>query len=216
MIVVFSILALLPLDLNGRMIKYVMMIRLLRPLRVIAKSENLRISINALLVSVPAFASLYVIVVFVIFIFAIVGVNLLKGKNFYCDTDEVIGLSEKQIETLIRNSQDCVNYGGLWRRRFFHFDTFESSLKNFFIMSQTINWADIMYDTMNGVDPELMPGYKVAPALGLFFMTFIMFGGFFICNLFIGVVIAAFNAEMERQGKDFLLSDLEGIGPLPP
>ena len=36
--VIFSILALLPLDLNGRMIKSVRMIRLLRPLRIIAKN----------------------------------------------------------------------------------------------------------------------------------------------------------------------------------
>jgi hypothetical protein len=64
-----------------------------------------------------------------------------------------------------------------------------------------------MYDTMNGVSPELVPGYKVSPALALFFMLFIIFGGFFITNLFIGVVIASFNRECTKLGNDFMLTE---------
>jgi len=34
-----------------------------------------------------------------------------------------------------------------------------------------------------------------------------VFGSFFILNLFVGVVISTFNREKEKLGKSFLLSD---------
>ena len=74
------------------------MARLFRPLRIISKNENLKLSINALLVSVPAIGSLIVIVILIMFIFAIIAVNLFKGMSFYCDTSKIIGMSLKQLE----------------------------------------------------------------------------------------------------------------------
>ena len=37
-------------------------------------------------------------------------------------------------------------------------------------------------------------------------MIFILFGSLFIMNLFVGVVINAFNAEREKLGKNHVLS----------
>jgi len=55
---------------------------------------------------------------------------------------------------------------------------------------------------------DLVPRYKdsiysTAP----FFVVFIMIGSFFIMNLFVGVIISAFNRESERLGKNFLLTE---------
>jgi hypothetical protein len=94
LIVVVSIVSLMPFDVKMSFLKVMRMIRLLRPLRVISKNENLKISIKALIVGVPAIASLSMIVLLVIYLFAIVSINILKGKSFYCNTDDIIGLSE--------------------------------------------------------------------------------------------------------------------------
>ena len=40
----------------------------------------------------------------------------------------------------------------------------------------------------------------------LFFIIFIIFGNFFILNLFVGVVISTFNTQKDVIGKDFLLT----------
>jgi ABC-type multidrug transport system permease subunit len=42
-----------------------------------------------LIISIPAISQLLLIVLLIMFIFGIVGVNLLKGKSFYCETSEV-------------------------------------------------------------------------------------------------------------------------------
>lgn len=59
--------------------KILRMGRLLRPLRVLSRNEGLRISIQALVVSVPAMARLLMIVALFFLIFAIMGINLFKG-----------------------------------------------------------------------------------------------------------------------------------------
>ena len=55
----------------------------------------------------------------------------------------------------------------------------------------------------------MVPGYKVDNKeyyLYPFFVLFVLFGAFFIMNLFVGVVISAFNKEVDNLGKNFLLT----------
>lgn len=75
------------------------------------------------------------------------------------------------------------------------------------VMSQVVNWAPIMYKTTNSNGPDKVAGYKVSTGLSAFFIVFVIFGAFFITNLFVGVVISAYNRESQRLGKDFLLTD---------
>jgi hypothetical protein len=60
---------------------------------------------------------------------------------------------------------------------------------------------------MNSKGPTEVPGYKEKPAFALFFVVFIIFCSFFIINLFVGVIISAFNREIEKSGKNFLLTE---------
>ena len=95
--------------------KVIRMARLLRPIRVISKNEGLKISLQALYVSVPSILNLLVIVLLFMAIFAIVGVNLFKGKFEYCDIpdSDIVHLTQEQLGTIIVDSFDCYNYGGI-------------------------------------------------------------------------------------------------------
>ena len=108
-------------------IKIVRTIRLLRPLKLISRNRNLTLSMKALIMSVPSILSLLVIPILLMFIFGIVGVQLFKGLGFYCDTSIII-LSKKEIERLIVTQADCVNYGGLWLKKFTNFDDVWTSM----------------------------------------------------------------------------------------
>ena len=134
-IVLVSIIGLVNLGSKITFLKIIRMARLLRPLKIISKNENLKMSINALVVSIPAIASLMVIVLLFMFIFAIMGVSLFKGKSFYCDTDAITGLSQREIETLIMTKADCISQGGRWGRYHSHFDNVFNSLLYFLVMS---------------------------------------------------------------------------------
>ena len=76
-----------------------------------------------------------------------------------------------------------------------------------YIMSQTVNWAIMMYRTMDSRGPELVPGFKESPVTaGIFYVSFIFFVSLFIMNNFVGVIISAFNKERDALGKNFLLT----------
>jgi len=88
-IVVPSVVELFPLGTDLGFFKIMRMIRLMRPLRVIGKNENLKNSIMALYVALPSIFSLLIIVLLVMLVFAIMAVNIFKGRSNYCNMDHV-------------------------------------------------------------------------------------------------------------------------------
>jgi hypothetical protein len=100
---------------NLRFVKILRMARLTRPMRLIFRNENLKISIKVLGVAIPQLLRLLLLSLLIFIIFAIVGVKLFLGKSFYCQTSQVIGINQEHTDILIRNGFDCLNYGGEWR-----------------------------------------------------------------------------------------------------
>ena len=62
-------------------------------------------------------------------------------------------------------------------------------------MSQTVNWPWIHYNMINSRGGDLVPGFKEARYLSVFFLAVVIFCALFIMNLFVGVIINAFNNE---------------------
>lgn len=77
-------------------------------------------------------------------------------------------------------------------------------------MSQTVGWAEFMYRAIRSRGEGKQPdrsGETADPIAAAYFCIFIVFGAFFITNLFVGVVISTYNREKDRLGNNFLLSD---------
>lgn len=78
-------------------------------------------------------------------------------------------------------------------------------------MSQTVGWAEFMYRAMKANAPGEQPKSSNTASLNymatFYYIFYIIFGAFFITNLFVGVVISTYNREKDRLGNNFLLSD---------
>ena len=206
-IVVISIISLTASDIELQIFKILRMGKLIRPLRVLSRNEGLKISIQALIVSIPAMMRLMMIVMLFFVIFAVMGINLLKGRLYACSLDGVT-LSPSQQEKLILNQIDCVNYGGEWKPYYKNFDTLDKSLMQMYTMSRTVGWAEFMYRAVRSEDSGKQPSDENFDGLAAtYFCFYIIFGAFFITNLFIGVVISTYNREKDRLGNNFLLSE---------
>jgi len=48
---------------------------------------------------------------------------------------------------------------------------------------------------------------QISPVVTIFFILIVVFGNFFIMNVFIGVIIAKYNRESELGGKNYMLTD---------
>ena len=64
-------------------------LRILRPLRIIGRNEGLRVSIASLTAAIPAISRLMSMVVFYVFIFAVLQTEILSGKFYYCKTEHL-------------------------------------------------------------------------------------------------------------------------------
>lgn len=64
---------------NINFLKGLRSLRALRPLRVISSNEGMKIVVNALFESIPVLLNVLLIVILFVFVFAILGVQLLVG-----------------------------------------------------------------------------------------------------------------------------------------
>lgn len=121
-IVLSALVSMIFVNVNLKAIKSLRILRVLRPLRIVAKNRGLKLAITSLFNSLPNIGNLLLIVVFFIFLLAILCMTLFSGQFFQCSTDH-INLSYYQQNDLILTMQDCLNYGGEWINPDFHFDT---------------------------------------------------------------------------------------------
>lgn len=91
--------------------------RVLRPLRLIARNDSLKIAINALILSVPKLANLLLVCLIFFLMFGIFGVNFFKGSFFSCDY-RYLG----DVSFDIVNKWDCMDIGGNWVNADYNFD----------------------------------------------------------------------------------------------
>lgn len=80
---------------NVSFFKALRILKILRPLRIIAKNKGLKIAIASLGLSIPYIVRLQVIVLFFIFLLAILQTTLFSGQFYGCNTDH-LEISMKQ------------------------------------------------------------------------------------------------------------------------
>ena len=59
-------------------------LKALRPLRIISKNQGLKLAVGSLFGALPAIANGMIVCLLIVFIYAIAGVNLFKGKFYSC------------------------------------------------------------------------------------------------------------------------------------
>ena len=70
-------------------IKSLRILRILRPLRLISRNEGLKVAITSLFNSIPSIINLQIIVLFFIFLFAILQTTLFSGTFNYCHVEHL-------------------------------------------------------------------------------------------------------------------------------
>ena len=193
-------------------VKVFRIMRTLRPLRVVNRNLGLKIVVRSLLRSLPQVANVGVVVSLIFFVFAILGVQLFGGKLNYC-TDEAI-TEQARCDGFLEDAYEPNNSLTLipreWRRRDQHFDDIRFALLTLFEVSTLELWSKIMYNTIDSHAKGMGPIRHATPQAGLYFITFIIFGSFFVLNMFVGVVIYNYNVEKKMmEGKGLLSAEQE-------
>lgn len=136
----------------GSSLRALRTLRVLRPLRMVNRFPELKIVVDALLLSFPSVADVAILCSLVFLIFASFGVNFLKGTFYHCNGDVFSNLSDEQVEFL--------TYPSVWA------DVNKSQLKWFDVPVEgckASSWTSNTMPTSKDVCDCLAPGeWKLA------------------------------------------------------
>ena len=176
-------------------LKVLRIVRVLRPLRLIHKQPGLRISIQSLLNATPRIINLLIICLFVLGIFAILGINFYKGLYYQCKMTNI----PISYQDRVYDYWDCLDYGGEWVNADNNFDNFVNAIKTQFIIMCREGWLTIYFQALNLPSSHYqMPQPNSAPISIIYFMGSICVSSLFILNMFVGIVISTFQQEKEK------------------
>ncbi|XP_065589103.1 voltage-dependent T-type calcium channel subunit alpha-1H [Cyrtonyx montezumae] len=166
------------------------LLRTLRPLRVISRAPGLKLVVETLISSLRPIGNIVLICCAFFIIFGILGVQLFKGKFYYCDGPDVKNITTKT---------DCTNAHYRWVRRKYNFDNLGQALMSLFVLSSKDGWVNIMYDGLDAVGIDQQPIQNHNPWMLLYFISFLLIVSFFVLNMFVGVVVENFHKCRQHQ-----------------
>ncbi len=162
------------------------LLRVLRPLRLIAKFGNLRVVVDLFIKTLPAVGNVMLVVLLFSVVFGILGVQLFAGTFASCrHPDERIASSGTRAA--------CTRDGGEWvNPAIGSFDNIGASMLLLFESSTMEGWPDVMYAAIDATVPGRAPQRNASRAQGLFMVAWVLVGGMFLLNVFVGVIVDQF------------------------
>jgi len=180
------------------MLRVFRLVRALRPLRVINRAPGLKLVVQTLLSSLKPIGNIVLICCTFFIIFGILGVQLFKGLFFYCEGPEV------ELQN-ITNKMECLNHTeNRWINQKYNFDNLGQALMSLFVLSSKDGWVDIMYHGLDAVGLDKQPKQNYNEWRLVYFISFLLLVGFFVLNMFVGVVVENFHrcrAEQEKEER---------------
>eukprot|EP00037_Helgoeca_nana_P027704 m.318938 g.318938 ORF g.318938 m.318938 type:complete len:1628 (+) comp27580_c0_seq1:447-5330(+) len=204
---------------SNNSIKVLRTLRVIRPLRMIKRAKGLQHVVGCMIVTVYTIGNVFIITILLIFIFAVMGVQLFKGSFGSCN-DGTIRYEAECVGTFLEYAVD--QPGGVlsereWSTAESNFDNLGSAMLTLFSASTTEGWVDVMFNGIDSTSPGEGPIEDNRPAMAAFFVLYITVLTFFMLNIFVGYVVMTFANEgevlfqesglqkMDRQCIDYVL-----------
>jgi hypothetical protein len=169
--------------------------RVMRPLRVASKFDNIRVIVDALLGAMGGVVAVLALAAFLFLVFGVLGLNMFAGKFWAC--------REEGFETF--NRTECMAAGYEWSNPDQHFDNIWDSLEALFVTATLEGWVEIMNRAMDvPLEIGMAPVEGLFPLHAIYFVIFTILASFFITNLFIGVLV---NNFQESTGSAIMTDD---------
>ncbi|XP_056264693.1 voltage-dependent T-type calcium channel subunit alpha-1I-like [Pseudoliparis swirei] len=170
-------------------VKVLRLLRTFRPLRVVKRAPKLKLAVQALILAIRPIGNIFLICCAFLFFYAILGVQLFKGKFYTCFGENL---------DHITNKTDCLSADYRWERNYLNFDSLPQALLALFVMYSRDGWVIIMRNGVDAVGVNAQPVMNYNEWALIFFLTFIILS-FFLLDMFIGVMVDTFREVQYKQ-----------------
>ncbi|XP_008296455.1 voltage-dependent L-type calcium channel subunit alpha-1D [Stegastes partitus] len=172
--------------------------RVLRPLRLVSGVPSLQVVLNSIIKAMVPLLHIALLVLFVIIIYAIIGLELFIGKmHATCYLIQTGALAEEEPTPCAASGhgRHCLN-GTVCREGWqgpnngiTNFDNFLFAMLTVFQCITMEGWTEVLYWMNDAMGFELP---------WVYFVSLVIFGSFFVLNLVLGVLSGEFSKEREK------------------
>ncbi|XP_036074496.1 voltage-dependent L-type calcium channel subunit alpha-1D isoform X14 [Rousettus aegyptiacus] len=184
---------------GGFDVKALRAFRVLRPLRLVSGVPSLQVVLNSIIKAMVPLLHIALLVLFVIIIYAIIGLELFIGKMhktcFFADSD-VVAEEDPAPCAFSGNGRQCSANGTECRSGWVgpnggitNFDNFAFAMLTVFQCITMEGWTDVLYWVNDAIGWEWP---------WVYFVSLIILGSFFVLNLVLGVLSGEFSKEREK------------------
>ncbi|XP_057208019.1 calcium channel, voltage-dependent, N type, alpha 1B subunit, a isoform X1 [Triplophysa rosa] len=178
-------------------IKSLRVLRVLRPLKTIKRLPKLKAVFDCVVNSLKNVLNILIVYILFMFIFAVIAVQLFKGKFFFC-TDESKGL-EKDCRGLFLDYKDEVAAQPReWKKYDFHYDNVLWAFLTLFTVSTGEGWPTVLKHSVDATFEEQgpSPGYRIE--MSIFYVVYFVVFPFFFVNIFVALIIITFQEQGDK------------------
>ncbi|ESO92789.1 hypothetical protein LOTGIDRAFT_120374, partial [Lottia gigantea] len=186
---------------NLNTIKSLRVLRVLRPLKTINRVPKLKAVFDCVVNSLKNVSNILIVYFLFQFIFAVIAVQLFKGKFFYC-TDESKATREEcqgQYFDYEGNNNVPTVKDRQWLRQDFHYDDLVSAILTLFTVTTGEGWPSILKHSMDSTDEEVGPRPGNSMEMAIFYVVFFIFFPFFFVNIFVALIIITFQEQGDNE-----------------
>uniref|UniRef100_A0A671VY25 Voltage-dependent L-type calcium channel subunit alpha n=1 Tax=Sparus aurata TaxID=8175 RepID=A0A671VY25_SPAAU len=184
---------------GGLDVKALRAFRVLRPLRLVSGVPSLQIVLNSIMKAMVPLLHIGMLVMFVIIIYAIIGLELFIGrmhKSCYSISTGLMMEDDPSPCAFAGSGRFCVGNGtecrGKWEGPnggITNFDNIFFAMLTVFQCITMEGWTDVLYWMNDAI------GFEIP---WIYFVSLVIFGSFFIINLVLGVLSGEFSKEREK------------------
>ncbi|KAK5599939.1 Voltage-dependent L-type calcium channel subunit alpha-1D [Crenichthys baileyi] len=184
---------------GGFDVKALRAFRVLRPLRLVSGVPSLQVVLNSIIKAMVPLLHIALLVLFVIIIYAIIGLELFIGKmHATCYVIKTGALAEEEPGpcAVSGHGRRCLVNGTICREGWqgpnngiTNFDNFLFAMLTVFQCITMEGWTDVLYWMNDAMGFELP---------WVYFVSLVIFGSFFVLNLVLGVLSGEFSKEREK------------------
>uniref|UniRef100_A0A3Q2FCP7 Voltage-dependent L-type calcium channel subunit alpha n=1 Tax=Cyprinodon variegatus TaxID=28743 RepID=A0A3Q2FCP7_CYPVA len=183
---------------GGFDVKALRAFRVLRPLRLVSGVPSLQVVLNSIIKAMVPLLHIALLVLFVIIIYAIIGLELFIGKmHATCYVIKTALAEEEPAPCAVSgHGRRCLVNGTICREGWqgpnngiTNFDNFLFAMLTVFQCITMEGWTDVLYWMNDAMGFELP---------WIYFVSLVIFGSFFVLNLVLGVLSGEFSKEREK------------------
>uniref|UniRef100_A0A4W3GQH4 Voltage-dependent R-type calcium channel subunit alpha n=1 Tax=Callorhinchus milii TaxID=7868 RepID=A0A4W3GQH4_CALMI len=190
-------------------IKSLRVLRVLRPLKTIKRLPKLKAVFDCVVTSLKNVFNILIVYKLFMFIFAVIAVQLFKGKFFYCTDSTKIIKKECRGQFVVYERDRKEVREREWKQYDFHYDNVLWGLLTLFTVSTGEGWPQVLQHSVDVTQEDQGPSQGNKMEMSIFYVVYFVVFPFFFVNIFVALIIITFQEQGDKMLEESCLEKNE-------